>query len=274
MKRCLFSLGTAGAAAALLWLGGHVCGVQQVEPKEGKTEAHLLPLSTESVSKSTRKVVPTSVRWEGRDHDVDAGVELLMNIIKDRAMSASKRRSALDRLGMVGTQLKDRKCMDDLLRLYGVVGTRSEKAGILLCFVKSDDPRGVPLLYKVLDSEKDHLLRLFAADGLARWNIRRGVDALIGLFPSTVEIGERQLGGQAAGIFHLLSQAKGWSCPDKEMQEAALAICRGKQEQYYEALASVVRQWFDHNKERFPDWKPGDPLPEVPAPNTHESTGE
>ena len=256
-----------------------------------KALAKLL-LSSESVTGPTIRRLRTSVQWNDREYDVDSGIDVLMNVIRGPEVPLWGRGSALAGLAMLGTQLQGRACMQELAKLYDAA-TVSEKGGILLCFLVSDDPRGLPLFVAVLDKEQDNTLRYGAASALVRWNVRRGVAELIHLFESTELPSGRfypVIGDRARGLFQKLNDRKGWGFRDEEIRGAIdtrLGIDRealkrwesldeetrksieaqtqGLREKFDALYFAEIRKWFAENEHRFPDWKPGDPLPEGPV---------
>ncbi|MGB2984912.1 MAG: hypothetical protein WBE26_03435 [Phycisphaerae bacterium] len=205
----------------------------------------------------------SKIRWKDQEYEVDAGIDSLMDVIRDRATDASERYAAIGRLSLLHTQLRDKKCIEELMDVYPTVDRWQEKTAILGCLIGSEDPRVLPLLYKVLNTEKDPVLRFGAADGLAQWNIRFGVKGLIALFPSSVKIGDRRLGYEAFVLFNRKNKLKGWGCPAEEIRAAIADLGDQAEEQSAKAVVERYRNWFEQNKHRFPDWRPGDPLPEI-----------
>ena len=92
--------------------------VHPEQPKE--TERRVLPLRAAPVSapRVTRvKPVHSSVRWEGREHAVADGIDLLMGIIVNPATEPAVRAKALDKLGKLGTELRATNCIRELVQL-------------------------------------------------------------------------------------------------------------------------------------------------------------
>ncbi|MBU0719356.1 MAG: hypothetical protein KJ749_14005 [Planctomycetes bacterium] len=249
--------------------------IAQPEANENtESNSGILPLSTCPVTNTPVLERPAStVSWKGRDYEVEAGIEALMAAIRNPTTDASEREAALDRLGMLSTQLHSRKCIEELISVYPTLGTRMEEAGALLCFVKSEDPRALPLMYSVLDREKDPIPRMFAAGGLAQWNIRRGVVELVALFESKEVLPQPArmpyLRDNALGVFGMLNVRKGWGFSEDRIREEYES--RGDvadptdwdEEQKWALVIAGIKKWFGENEQRFPDWKPGDPLPEA-----------
>lgn len=236
----------------------------------------VLPIST-AVSASMKgkfiKEPQTSVLWDGRQYDVNSGVAVLMAVITDRRTDVATRAEAINKLGHFSTSLQNRACLDTLVALYEELQSRMEKRQLLRCLIAAEDPRGLNLLYRVATTESDPVLRLAGASGLAVWNIREGIHQLIELFTSRVETGLREVGAAALLEFAGLNERKGWNCPEENIRERALAAVGLEREQYTEetyeeyakALIQGYREWFANGKHRFPEWRPGDPLPEIPA---------
>ncbi|MBU0719355.1 MAG: hypothetical protein KJ749_14000 [Planctomycetes bacterium] len=197
-------------------------------------------------------------------------------------MSAEDRESALLQLGMLRTHLNGRPCLDELRRRFDDAG-KLEKKIILTCFTGSHDARAIPLFVHVLDKEKDMKLRFSAAGGLAQWNVRRGVAELVNLLDSNEVLAQPApmpyVRDNAMRTFRLTNMRKGWGFPDdKESAEGPPDVvpppdvaARLKPPPTVED----IKKWFAANEERFPDWKLGDPLPEVDdKPQAEESVTE
>jgi hypothetical protein len=155
--------------------------------------------------------------------------------------------------------------LDELARLYDNP-SEPHKEAILICFVGSDDARGLPLFNRTLDKEENMMLRLSAAGGLAHWNIRRGVAELIRLFESTELPSGRfypVIGDRARDSFQKLNQRKGWAFPDEEIRKSIESRPGIDREQAGALYNAEMKKWFTENQDRFPDWKPGDPLPKT-----------
>ena len=153
--------------------------------------------------------------------------------------------------------------MEELVAIYPNLETTEEQYEVLLSFINSEDTRAFPLVYVIATSDASPRLRLRAAAALAQWNIRRGVQVLIELFPSEEKGPTRTVGADALMLFEGYNRRKGWGCPMEEIMKPATAL---SDQDYAGAVALAqrgFRDWFEQNKNRFPDWKPGDPLPEV-----------
>jgi len=256
----MIAWGTFAAAPGL--------GVDAKEPDASVDQpaSHTLRLSTEFVDKpgiEHIRVVPKSITWKGKEYDPQSGIRVLMSVIREPTTRADQRVAALDRLGMLNTELSGKDCLAEVLELYGPELTREEKGGILLCFIKSEDPRGLPLFYSALDTEEDPMLRLLAANGLAAWNVQRGVAELIALFGSTTTMGQREVGTEGQMLFFRFNEQKGWGIPERQIRDRALAAADGNLQQYTRAAMEECRSWLEENKDRFPNWTPRDELPEI-----------
>ena len=124
-----------------------------------------LALSRESVTGPTVRNPPNSVQWQGREYDVDSGVDVLMSVVRDPLQSAEERHRALLGLAMLRRALEGRPCLDELARLCDNP-SEPHKGAILICFLGSDDPRGIPVFIRTLDKESNMTLRLSAEVGL------------------------------------------------------------------------------------------------------------
>lgn len=242
----------------------------------GREEPHVLPMSTESASEPRAHHLATTVRWKGREYDIDAGIEVLMTVVRNPDETPDERGRALAGLVVLGAQLSGRECMEELVTLYHTTGPL-EKGFILLSFMTSEDHRGIALFVRVLDKERDDYLRFIAADGLARWNIRRGVAELIQLFESTELPSGRfypLVGERARALFQKLNDRKEWGFPNEEIGKAIASRTDLNDQEKLATYVADIKRWFAENEHRFPDWKLGDPLPEVPATDENKSGEE
>jgi hypothetical protein len=241
----------------------------------------MLPLSRDPVSGATVQRLETSVQWKDREYDVDAGIDVLMSVVRDPVQSAEERHRALLGLAMLGGNLKGRPCLDELATLYDNA-SEVHKGAILICFQGSDDPRGIPVFIRTLDKEQNMKLRLWAAGALAHWNIRRGAAELVKLLDSEEEMPQPSqlfyVRDNAMRTFRLKNICKGWGFPDdKESAEWPPDVmpppdvaARLKPRPTVEE----IKKWFAENERRFPDWKVGDPLPEVSAGDNNKAANE
>lgn len=232
----------------------------------GKVRPPALPLSLGSGNGESVRHMRTSLQWKGREYDVDTGIDVLMSVVRDPEEPEKERHLALIRLAMFETQLRGRTCMEELVRLFDTASP-VQKSGILLCFLASDDPRGIPLFVGVLDAEQASDLRLDSANGLARWNVRRGVAELMRHFDSTELQSGRfypVVGDRARDLFGKLNKRKGWRFPAEEIRKSIEDRPGLDREEQVAVYTAEIKNWFAENEGRFPVWKLGDPLPEVP----------
>lgn len=234
----------------------------------------LLPISVAAVQPppGTARFKPAynTARWQDQEYPAAEAIPLLLDVIVDSRTVTSVRAQALDELGRLGQWLQNTQHIPKLIGLYEELHDREERAGVLVLLVKTEDPRALPLFVKVLDEEQDLFRRLVAAIGLASWNIGRGVGELIRLLECTLSIKDcAAVRDQAANSLHGLNERKGWGCPEDELREVAVKVANGDSEEYVKTFARKYGEWFDVNRDRFPDWKLGDPLPsvEVQAPS-------
>lgn len=255
----------------LLTLG---CGFAQPDEND---ERGLLPLGAAPAPGVVehKEYWSQPISWRGRQYTPSQAIPVLVNAILDDQRDAAVHADAIKELDRLATQLAGTGWIPELVTRYVTLDDPEAKAELLRCLSGSEDPRALPLFYAVLVNEEEPIRRLRAATGLAKWNIRRGVQALIELFPSTAKTSWIDVGVLARRGFSLLNKRKGWQCPVHDIDTRALAT---KEQAGHEAGAKALmagfREWFDANKHRFPDWKPGDPLPEVSAPDKDKSGEE
>lgn len=251
------------------------CLAQQ---RGGESEA--FPLSTVYVLPagwSSQRPFHIMVEWKGRQYGTAEGIEVLMRVITDRRTDPAERAKALQKLTTLWPWLRNSDRIPELIALYDTVSGREEELGVMRCLVSSEDPRGLPLCMKVLEKEEDSFVRLVAAGCLAEWNVRRGVAELVArcdseeLFPQPVYSPYGQeIGGIVLGDFLRKSRDKGWGFADEEVRKSLEGRSGlGEIEMkalYIRELKAAVKKWFAENEHRFPDWKPGDPLPAAESP--------
>lgn len=229
-----------------------------------------LPMSTESVSGPKDRRLPTYLRWKGREYDIEAGIGLLMGVVRGSEESHHpwNADTALVELASLETQLRGRPCLGELLKLYDTAG-ELKKRMILTCFRTSLDPRGLPLFSRTLDTQENMRLRLSAAAGLAKWNIRRGVAELVNLIDSKDVLRPPPpprmpyARDYALQLFRTNSAFKGWGFPDEEIRKSIEARPGLDREQFVALYRAEIKKWFAANEHRFPQWRSGDPLPKV-----------
>jgi len=228
----------------------------------------------------------SSVRWEGVEYGIDEGIEVLINVVRepDSRFGHWNAAAALTELSSLGGNLKGRPCLDELGERYGTFDV-SERCAVLLCFRTSGDPRGIPLFMHVLDEEKNVKLRAWAASGLAAWNVRRGVAELVKLLDSQEEMPQPSqlfyVRDHALQTFRLMNIRKDWGFPDdKDLAEWPPDVIPAPDvaaRQKAGPTVGKIKKWFAENEQRFPEWKLGDPLPEVEVdrkPSQEDSHGE
>jgi len=194
-----------------------------------------------------------------------------MAVVRDRGHNADERHRALLALSMLDRHLAARPCLNELAELYGSC-SRLEKQAILLCFKASEDPHGIPVFVSVLDKEQDLKLRLSAAAALAQWNVRRGVAELVDLLESEDPVPQPSrifyVRESALDLLRTKSELKGWGLRAEEIWkpiEARTDLDGGqKAALYFSEAKAEAKKWFAENEHRFPEWNPGDPLPEPP----------
>ena len=111
--------------------------------------------------------------------------------------------------------------------------------------------------------------RFQGAYALARWNIRQGVRALINLLESG-EVGPegQRFSNEVMKVLQLLNSQENWGLSENEIAQKIGESGSGLNRDQKSALhIAEIKKWFAENENRFPDWKPGDPLP--PAQDEH-----
>jgi len=241
----------------------------------------VLPLSPAlAPGANVHREVPRTVQWEQREYSPSEGLELLMRIIMDPEALPQKRANALQALSPFGHKLRNTDHIPELIALYDTFADEGDRRRLVGTLAWSEDPRVLPLFARCLKEARDDLSRWGCADVLARWNIRQGVSVLIDLSESAKLGPER--GGQSftdapMGTVLGLNRDKGWGLPDVEIVEGIDKIKpRVNDEERRVLFRAEVKKWFEANKDRFPDWKPGDSLPVVvvdePTPESvHQS---
>jgi len=228
-----------------------------------------LPLSTECATGPKVAQLGKPIRWKDREYDISGGIDVLMSAIRD-AETHKERELALLTLSMASPDLGGRACLDDLATMFDNAEGLNKQI-ILTCFLGSRDPRGIPVFIRTLQKEHNIKLRLSAAAGLAQWNLRRGVAELVKLLDSQEEMPQPSqlfyVRDNAMRTFRLKNIHKGWGFPDDKESaewppdvmpppEAAARLRRPPS-------VGEIKAWWIENERRFPEWKPGDPLPEV-----------
>lgn len=230
------------------------------------TETNRLSLALQPATGSPDVRPRESVRWNEREYDLDSGIEVIMNAFRKSAQDAHERELALIQLAMLRAQLQRRACLQELQQAYDEAGD-VEKQLILTCFLGSRDPRAIPLFVRTLEDEENMKLRLAAAAGLAAWNVRRGVAALVGLLESeeTLKQPARMpyARDNAMESFRKANMRNGWGFASKNIGDAIAFKTELNGEQEKALYIAEIKKWWAANERRFPDWKPGDRLPEI-----------
>jgi hypothetical protein len=224
-------------------------------------------LTAEEVSRSNYARTPhvDSVEWNGQILAWQEGMALLSAIAANPAVEMEKRAAALTTLGSLNVRLRGSDCVPVLLNLYRPDSPLELKLEVLKCLCVSHDVRAIPLFSSVLAKEPDEFLRLMAAGGIATWNVRSGVRELFQRLSATAaKDHSRTVGEEAGRLLASLNARKGWGLPTEGDLRAAIGDPQKYDKDELVRLASELYQkWFSENEHRFPDWKPGDPLPAV-----------
>jgi hypothetical protein len=217
------------------------------------------------------------VQWEQREYPPSEGIEVLMGIIMDPRRETQKRAQALQALSPFGHKLRNTDHIPELIALYDTCTDKDDNRRLVGTLAWSEDPRALPLFARCLKEATDDLSRWACADALAQWNIREGVAALIDLSESAKlgpERGGESFANEVLKNVTGLNTEKGWGLPGLEIAERIDDIePKVTDEERRVLFRAEIKKWFEANKDRFPDWKPGDPLPVVERP-TAESVRE
>ena len=262
MQSRRFRLSVISGVVGIVLLGRAVAH----EPKltEPTKETSPLRLSTQAAPSevaAAKRPLRGKVNWKGQEYNVEVGIRVLMTDVSSSAISSDERVLALRALGHLKGKLRGDPCIVDLLAVYPKLETTAERAALLNVLNNSDDQRVLPLAHSIAIEGGEPRLRLLAAAVLARWNVRLGVEVIVEFFPNGKGQTGATLGVDALMLFDVLNRTKGWGCP-REEAENPVGASDGRT--YSEAVAlaeSGFRKWFEQSKDRFPDWKPGDPLP-------------
>lgn len=208
----------------------------------------------------------TTVTWKGHDYSCGEGARVLMELVVDRDTNRSLRTEALHTLRRVPHRhLRDADTIEQLMSVYDSLHDRQEKVD-LIALVGAWSPRSLPFLARILDREKDKGARQLAGAALAGWNVRSGVAELIRVLEECKEDAsrDRSVCNEAGKEFTWLNARKGWGFPEGRIREEILSRADLSNEEMSALFVSEIKKWFTEDEHRFPDWKPGDPLPEVP----------
>lgn len=265
---------TLNVSSALMGLTLGVFGAVAAAPHAKQLD--VLSISIEPASEGSVSGTSESVQWDGREFDVESGIRVLVGVIRDPAEGGKDRELALIQLAMLRTQLKGHQCLNELESVYITAGDL-EKQLILTCFLGARDPRGIRVFTRSLEIEDSMKLRLAAASGLAGWNIRRGVQEIVDLLESGETLPKPTripfVRDNALECFRHANTRKGWGFPDDEVRTAITAQPGLDREDVVNSYVAEIKKWFAANKHRFPEWKPGVPLPksaEAKPPHSSE----
>ncbi len=245
------------------------------EPSDTKRE--MLPMTSAFAPGVTTRRMSRQrpVEWDGEQYACKDAVPVLMSAILDVTAAGAHRLDALGKMTTLSNQITNTAWVDELISRYHAAVDRDEKIGLLQCLIGSEDPRAFPVFVQTLEQETDRTIRLFAAGGLAQWNVRRGTAELFAqLHVDELVPGGSTLANEAMKAIQSFNRTKAWGLPEKEIWSRIEARGDLDKNQKVALYASEVKEWFADNAHRFPDWKPGDPLPKVSVPDKDESGGE
>lgn len=245
--------------------GSDTC-LAQATPAPGA----VLPLSPAPAPEvDVQRAVPRTVQWEQREYPASEVTEVLMGVIMDARADPLNRTKAFRALSPVARKLRNTDHIPKLMDLYDTCTDKENRRWLLGILAYSEDPRALPLFVQYLKEDMDDVDRWQCGGALAQWNIRLGVAALIDLLES------QKLGPEGQSFADIpmgtllgLSRDKGWGLPDVDIVERIDKIRpKVNDEERRVLFRTEVKKWFEANKHRFPDWKPGDPLPVVEEPS-------
>ena len=231
----------------------------------GRAEGDALPLSPNVRNPAVmRGVPPTTIEWDGAQITSEAAILILTEGISDGTFADKRLPVALEQLGRLAALMKGKPCIDDLIRALPNMHTPEEKCGMLLCLSNAEDPRALPVFYQVLQTEKDSLVRLVAADALAEWNVVYGVEELGRLLSNKDRLPNgRTEADEAANSLGGTNRRNAWGFPEQEIREMIVSRNPRTSDEAEAYWIDEWKKWWGTNKQRFPDWKPGDPLPNI-----------
>ena len=222
-----------------------------------------LPLSPAPVADvAVLRAAPSTLDWEQKSYPVSEGTNVLVGVITDPGASYEQRTNALKKLITAGPALKGSDMVPLLVAAYDALKGEQDRALIGGSLDASEDERGLPIFCRFLSEATNDLSRSQAAYALSRWNIRDGVEAMMGLLESKyVGPAGEKFSSVIVKVLQVLNQEKGWGLDDQAILQR-VNLRQNLTEEQREAMhiAEIVK-WWSENKKRFPDWKPGDPLP-------------
>ena len=226
----------------------------------------ILSLTAEhDLASSARRNHPESIIWEGIELDSRVAESILMNVVENPESAKSRRLDALGKLSAIHSVLRGSDSLPRLIALYDKDVDIETRRAVVLCLCKSMDPRAFDLLFRITQSESgDSMLRVICAGGLAQWNVRQGVRQLAMLADSDESIhSHRTIGDEAMILLQSLDQLKNWGYDARPSVQSIITSKSLNHSDKRHALRDNFVEWFEANAYRFPDWRPGDPLPEV-----------
>jgi len=212
-----------------------------------------------------RQSAPRTLTVDGREYVADAAIPVLMSVFFDEEKPIEDRARSLRTLGPIASRLVRSQWVPKLVDYAGHCENRQLKLLAVQILAGSCDRRALPLLSKLLSGEQDAIVRFSLAGPLAAWSIRDGVRGLVELLDSKVRLSEhRPLWSSVLQGLEELNDIKAWGFPMAQVKEAMDQIGDGQVR--LAAYRQRWKEWFAENEDRFPDWKPSDPLPEVAPP--------
>lgn len=245
------------------------CGLSPAHDSEPTTANDDLQMSPATVAAGEEQQVAdprSTVNWNGREYDCAKAVQVLVQLVSDRQAGEAERARALQTLRRVpSSYLHEEDIVEKLIAAFKELREPQERMDLLVV-VHAWSPQSLPFLSNVLAVDEDLGVRQLAAAGLAAWNVRSGVAELVHILSQCRNESsiDRAVCNEAAKSFSWLNKHKGWGFPEDRIREEVLGKRSLSNEQKSAAFVAEIEDWFNENKPRFPDWKPGDPLPEVP----------
>lgn len=245
------------ACACILAGSCCLCFAQIDSPRSGRLP--LSPALVEIPGSTTIKPSYTTVEWDGKQYREIEGTDVLLKVAMEPVVDRDLRAKALHRLA----RFRKRELTSQLLTLYTSLEGTDEKVGVIQCLIASQDERGFPLFAQVLESDADDVVRLFAAVGFMQWNVRSGVAELMRLLENCKDTASsnREVCNEVAKEFLWFNAHKGWGFAEKETRESIMEKTDLDDNAKSALFVTEIKKWWAENEQRFPDWKPRDPLP-------------
>lgn len=225
------------------------------------TKRPVLPLSPIPVLRpKVDDAISRSINWKQSEYQVSDAIQVLVEVIANAQSELPERRMALQSLGTLGSALRNTDAVVELMAQYEKVTDAEEKRLLVGCLAVSNDARALPLFARFLEDATEDVSRFQGAHALARWNVRSGVAGLIKLLDSR-EVGPegQRLANEVLKVLQHLNRQKGWGMNEERILQKVNMRKTGSHQVEYVAQ---LKNWFSDNMHRFPDWKPGDQLPE------------